>query len=120
MLSNEKTILVYGLDEGQVSILNSEKYRTVVVTKEMINMKLKDIINGLRFETYDSKATDEKVIVFNNFTDDELKIMINIIRSFSPDSIKAVVTPTSINWSFKHLTEHLVEEREWHKTFVKK
>ncbi len=27
----------------------------------------------------------------------------------------AVVTETSINWEFKYLVDHLMEEREWYR-----
>ncbi|MDD7795137.1 DUF3783 domain-containing protein [Clostridium sp. 'White wine YQ'] len=120
MLNNQKTVLVYGFSQEQSSVLSSDKYDTVIVSKEMINMKLKDIIDGLRFETFESNPAKEQVVVFNNFTDDELKIMLSIIKGISPNAIKAVVTPTSINWSFKYLIEHLVEEREWYKANAKK
>ena len=31
------------------------------------------------------------------------------------EGIMAVVTPTSIEWTFDYLLEHLMEEREWFK-----
>jgi hypothetical protein len=64
-------------------------------------------------DTYDKQLPEEKVVLFNNFTDGELDKAIKSIRSnksFKP--ILAVVTPTSLDWEFHYLLEHLIEERE--------
>ncbi|SQC00864.1 DUF3783 domain-containing protein [Clostridium tetanomorphum] len=83
----------------------------------MANMTLKDILNGLNLQIFDNVCVPEdKVILFNNFSDKELESAIQLIRSeFNKVPILAVVTPTSIEWTFKNLIEHLIEEREWFK-----
>lgn len=115
MLNNHKSILVYGLDKDAHHALLAPHYSTIIISKEMANMKLKEIIDGYKFESYDKELPEEKVIVFNNFTDEELQGMIKVVRAIAPSSILAVVTPTSIDWTFKDLVEHLIEEREWYK-----
>lgn len=115
MLNNHKSILIYGLDKDAHHALLASNYSTIIISEEMANMKLKDIIDGYKFESNHKELPEEKVIIFNNFTDEELKGMIKMIRAIAPSSILAVVTPTSIEWSFKYLVEHLIEEREWYK-----
>lgn len=114
-------ILIYGLNEQETNTLekiaseyNLPKYK--IIKSDMGKMKIKDILNGLKLEAFNTNLLKEKVILFNNFTDIELKYTINIVRetfSFSP--ILAVITPTSIEWTFENLLKHLIEEREWFK-----
>lgn len=118
VLSNNKLMLVYGFNEDERSFLDKTvgelklpPYR--IIEDTMANMTLRDIINGLKIETYDKKLPEEKVVIFNNFSDDEVNIAVRAIRSNKDiRPILAVVTPTSINWEFHALLEHLVEERE--------
>ncbi|MBC2398343.1 hypothetical protein BD780_003666 [Clostridium tetanomorphum] len=122
VLKNDKAILVYGLDEDDKKIIsklielnNLSQY--IEIKKSMANMTLKDILNGLNLQIFDNVCVPEdKVILFNNFSDKELESAIQLIRSeFNKVPILAVVTPTSIEWTFKNLIEHLIEEREWFK-----
>lgn len=116
MLNNHKSILIYGLDKEAQQALLAPNYSTIVISKEMANMKLKEIIDGYKFESNDKELPEEKVIIFNNFTDEELQGMIKLIRAVAPGCILAVVTPTSIDWTFAYLVEHLMEEREWYRS----
>ena len=119
MLENDKLLLVFGFNNEQrellISILhNNDLPQHLEVTKDMILMSIKDIITGLKFEIYNKAIPNEKVILFNNLSDEELDKAIRILRgnlSFNP--IMAVVTTTSMSWTFEHLLEHLMEEREW-------
>lgn len=116
MLNNHKSILIYGLDKEAQQALIAPNYSTIVISKEMANMKLKEIIDGYKFESNDKELPEEKVVIFNNFTDEELQGMIKLIRAIAPGCILAVVTPTSIDWTFAYLVEHLMEEREWYRS----
>ena len=44
----------------------------------------------------------------------EIKSAISEIRKRFKGGIFAAVTPTSIQWKFSYLVEHLIEEREWY------
>jgi hypothetical protein len=118
VLDNNKTMLVYGFEEEDLAFieniikeLNLPSYK--IIEKNMANMRVKDIIDGPVLGTYDKQLVDEKVVLFNNFTDNELNIAIKTIRSNkSIKPILAVVTATSTNWEFHYLLEHLLEERE--------
>lgn len=117
LLQNNKVILGYSLSEEEKNdiskILN---YNCKVVEQSMGKMKVRDILNGLKLEVVNSEIPKEKVILFNNFEDKELKKSINLIKSvIQPAPIFAIVTDTSIEWTFEHLLKHLVEEREWYK-----
>lgn len=121
LLENNKIALIYGLDEEEKQLIyglltknNLPIYK--VIDESMGKMKIGDILNGLKLEVYNSHLPKEKVILFNNFDDQELNSMITGIRKgFKIRPIIAVVTETSVSWSFEYLLEHLIEEREWHR-----
>lgn len=118
VLNNNKMPLIFGFNSEEKSLLDKtfnelELPKAKVIEKNMASMKLKDIIEGLMIDTYDKVLPDEKIILFNNFTDEELDKAIKRIRNYKEiKPILAVVTPTSINWEFYYLIEHLQEERE--------
>lgn len=116
MLNNDKLILAYGLEEKDLEVFKMSNLKYKQITTEMCNMKLKDIISGAKFDIYDKKIPNEKVVLFNNFSDEELDKAIKIIRAtIGKNVILAVVTETSAEWSFAYLIDHLIEEREWYK-----
>ena len=81
----------------------------------MTEMKISDILDGLRFETVTNNIiVDETVILFNDFSDEEISQIIASIRQRFKGGIFAAVTPSSIEWKFSYLVEHLIEEREWY------
>ncbi|MBC2580912.1 DUF3783 domain-containing protein [Clostridium sp. DJ247] len=120
-MENNKIALIYGLDEEEKQLIyglltknNLPIYK--VIDESMGKMKVKDILSGLKLEVYNAHLPKEKVVLFNNFDDQELNDMIIGIREgFKIRPIIAVVTETSIDWSFEYLLEHLIEEREWHR-----
>lgn len=114
-------MLIYGLDEKEESLVKKIVDENVlpsysIIMKSMSQMKIKDIIEGFDIQVFDNNLPDEKVILFNNFSDDELEKTIKSINlEFQKQPILAVITPTSINWTFGELINHLIEEREWFK-----
>ncbi|MDV4150150.1 DUF3783 domain-containing protein [Clostridium sp. AL.422] len=114
MLSNDKCILIYNAPESELKELRNEGYKLIEVSKEMTEMTVSDILHGLRFETVNVELPNETVILFNCFSDEEIKLAITGIRQRFKGGIFAAVTPTSIEWKFSYLIEHLIEEREWY------
>ena len=114
MLSNNKCILIYNLPENESNELKNNGFKLIEISKEMSEMTISDILNGLKFETVNSNLPNETVILFNNFSDLEIKSAITEIRKRFKGGIFAAVTPTSIRWKFSYLVEHLIEEREWY------
>ncbi|MCQ2969310.1 MAG: DUF3783 domain-containing protein [Clostridium sp.] len=112
MLKNNKCILVYNLKDEELQKLKRLPFKVVEITKEMTNMTVKDIIEGLKIETSNENASEEKLILFNNFAQREMKNMISTTRKIVTGGILAVVTPISINWTVNYLANHLVLERE--------
>jgi hypothetical protein len=118
VLDNNKMMLAYGFEDEEKTFLDNmikelqlPPYK--VVEKNMASMTIRNIIDGPVLDTYNKQLPEEKVIMFNNFTDHELDMAIKTIRSNKNiKPILAVVTPTSINWEFHYLLEHLMEERE--------
>ena len=114
MLSNNKCILVYNAPEEEVKILQGEGFKIIEVSEEMGEMTVSDILKGLKFETVNSNVSKETVILFNDFSDNEISLIIKEIRQRFKGGIFATVTPSSIEWKFSYLVEHLIEEREWY------
>lgn len=121
LLNNNKMMLIYGFDAKEKStldnIINKAKlpsYR--IIDKTMAKMTVKNMLDGLRFEIGNITVPDERVILFNNFSDYEIDVAISLIRdNIEPMPIFAAVTPMSIDWEFHDLLNHLIEEREWFK-----
>ena len=114
MLDNNKCILVYNMPLEKLDFLVDEGYKLIDVKKEMMDMTVRDILKGLKFETVTSKEYKESLILFNNFFDEELRGLIKRIRENIKGGILATVTEHSMDWKLGYLPEHLVEEREWY------
>jgi hypothetical protein len=118
-LSNNKLILAYGFNEQGYKkvhelILNNNLPNCKIIDKHLANMKVKNIIEGISICTVNVNLIKEQVILFNNLEDIEFEKSIKIFRGkLSGQIIFAVVTDTSIEWTFAELLEHLVEERKW-------
>ncbi|WP_125154135.1 DUF3783 domain-containing protein [Clostridium rectalis] len=118
-MENDKVILIYGFNGDEKKILqnlikqnNLPNYLTI--ENDMVNMKVKDILNRIKLPILNTDVINEKVILFNNLPDKELDKAITLIKMFiKPMPILAVVTDISIEWIFKDLLKHLIEEREW-------
>ncbi|MDU6878762.1 DUF3783 domain-containing protein [Clostridium tepidum] len=118
---NNKLMLVYGLENEELNLLkdmclknNLQSFK--IVNKNMCKMKLRDIIKGMNLEVEDIDMPEEKVVIFNNFSDTELNLGVKKIKEIlKPTPIMAVVTENSIDWEFEYLVNHLIEEREWHR-----
>jgi hypothetical protein len=118
VLNNNKMMLIFGFEEEDITFLdniikelNLPNYK--IIKENMANMKLRDIIDGPLLDTYNKELPNEQLIIFNNFSDYELDMTIRTIRSNKNiKPILAVATPTSLNWEFHYLLEHLMEERE--------
>lgn len=115
MIPNIKCILVYGLEENEIKKITQRYGKVIKINKSMGNVKIKDLISGVEQTDKIEDMPDEKMIVFNNFSDGELKGAIKYIRTFIRDGVLAITTPISCNWSLKYLLNHLIEEREWHR-----
>lgn len=121
ILTNNKVMLIYGFNEDEKAniedIIKENKLpHYKIIEKNMVKMTIKSILEGLKFEIYNSELPEEKAILFNNYSDEELDLAIkNFIDIGGLRPILAVITPTSIDWTFEYLIEHLIEEREWFK-----
>ena len=115
MLNNNKCILAYGLNSEELQGLEKIGVKIVEVTAEMTQMSLDEILQGLKFKTFDPNPIDAKVIILNNFSDNEIRTKVSLIRSTVNDCILAMPTANNRAWKFNYLTDHLVKEREWHR-----
>ncbi len=114
MLENNKCILAYGLNTIELDKLKSLKHKVIEITPDMCKMKIKDILSGLQIYIANENPIKDKMILYNNFTEDEIKTVITQTRRYIKDGVLAVVTPTSIEWEVEYLIKHLIEEREFY------
>lgn len=112
----DKSLIAYNLTEEEVTKLKQYGFRVIVIENNMTDLKIKDIIAGVKDGSGNESIPNEKIILFNNYKNTELQGVIKKVRNYVTGGILAVVTPISINWSFSYLIEHLIEERE---TFTK-
>lgn len=118
-LNNDKLILIYGFSQEEIVnigelILDNNLIKFKVIDRYGSKMTVENIIQGVRLPLADGNINDEKVVLFNNLNDEELEKTIKIFKnSIDKKTIFAVVTPTSINWTFDELLEHLMQERKW-------
>ncbi|MFA9396671.1 MAG: DUF3783 domain-containing protein [Clostridiaceae bacterium] len=121
MLDNNNMILYYNLNKSEEAAIDKIVKEASINSKKEINSKMakmtiKNIIDGFVLETLNESLPKDKLILFNNISDDQMNKAINMIKNdFSKRPILAAVTDTSINWTFEYLLEHLIEEREWYK-----
>ena len=111
------SILAYGYNKKEKEIL--EKYslelgikKVIMINNEETDFTIKELISRENHQTLEINNTKEKFIVLNAVSDFELN---NFIGNFKSNNLKrplfAVVTETSLNWSFKRLVEDLLKER---------
>ena len=115
-MSNNKSLLVHGLSESEINSLK-ELGNIIEIKPDMVELKIHEIASGkVNAEVIEVvEVPNEKVILFNNFKDNEVRNLIKKVRMNVQGGVLAVVTPMSRNWSFKYLMNHLLEEREWYR-----
>lgn len=113
MLENNKCVLAYRLSDEELEKLKIANLKIIKVLPEMWDMKIKDIIGGLRFSKYKDDMPAEKVIIFNNCETEELYKLVKLVRSEITGGILATVTPTTMEWTLEFLLKHLIRERDY-------
>lgn len=119
MLDNNKCILVYGLSSLEILRLRNLGYKLIEITPEMCEMILIDIIICLKFEIFNNCPVEEKIILYNNLSQEEVKKAMVDTRKNIKDGILAVVTQQFINWKISYLIKYLINEKEWNLKFGK-
>lgn len=114
MLYNNKCILVYGLNNIELNSIRELNYKIVEITPQMCEMTIKDILSGMRLDIFNSNPIKEKIILYNNLSQIELKEAIKDTRKSIKDGILAIVTEESINWKINYLIKHLIDEKQWY------
>ena len=114
MLDNKKCILVYGLSNIELKEISELNYKIIEITTEMYEMTIKDILSGMRLYIFNSNPIKEKIILYNNLSQSELKEAIKDTRKSIKDGILAMVTEKSINWKVNYLIKQLIDEKQWY------
>lgn len=114
MLENNKCILAYGLSNTELLNLKELGYKIIEITPEMFEMTLNDVLLGMRLEVFNNNLIKEKIILYNNLSQCELKKAIMDTKKNIKDGILAVVTQKVINWKISYLINNLIYEKEWY------
>lgn len=114
MLENNKCILAYGLSNTELLNLKELGYKIIEITPEMFEMTLNDVLLGMRLEVFNNNLIKEKIILYNNLSQCELKKAIMDTKQNIKDGILAVVTQKFINWKISYLINNLIYEKEWY------
>lgn len=114
MLDNKKCILVYGLSSIELKRISELNYKIIEINTEMCEMTIKDILSGMRLCIFNSNPIKEKVILYNNLSQSELKEAIKDTRKSIKDGILAMVTEKSVNWKINYLIKQLIDEKQWY------
>jgi hypothetical protein len=124
-VNRNKVALIYGFNEKEKEKIEGimkayHLHKLKEIDEAMAGMKVGDILSEKAPELPKAKMPEEKVVLFNDMSDEELKKYIEHLRmEFKPLPILAVITETSKKWTFEYLVEHLVEERETFKASMK-
>jgi putative cell wall-binding protein len=116
-MNNEKILLIHGFDYDEQLKLNEVLKENnlplyKVIDETIVNLTIEEILINKEAGIVSTPVQKEKVVLFNQCSDEEIKTTMRAIKAcYSQKPIFAVVTPTSINWKFDYLLEHLMEER---------
>ncbi|MCR3761488.1 DUF3783 domain-containing protein [Clostridium felsineum] len=119
-MKNNGRMFIYGFDEKETDELKKIVSENKLpgfskIEENMSEMRIRDIIKGVKMETHNEELPNCKLVLFNKFVDKEIETAIKAIRNITESSpIFATVTPTSMNWTIKHLLDELNKEREWY------
>lgn len=111
----DRCIVAYGFNDDEIKKLKIYVTGVKEVSNNMLDLKIKDIIKGETEGNYVDEPFNEKVVLFNSYPDNEVRSAVKKLREVFPGIILAMVTPLSINWSFKYLMSHLLQEKEMEK-----
>lgn len=112
--NQRKVLLVHGLDSMDLARLQLMGHTMVVVNNENGGGLIRDLIEN-QGQPAKAELPEEKVVIFNGYSDEDLKAGVIAIRSTFPDKpIIAAVTDNSYNWAFEYLlVDHLIQDRNW-------
>lgn len=112
--NQRRVLLVHGLDSMDLARLQLMGHELVLIHQENGGGLIRDLIDN-KGTPASAELPPERVVIFNGYSDEELKEGVTGIRSTFPvRPIIAAVTDNSYDWSFEFLlTEHLIQDRDW-------
>lgn len=117
----ERLIIAYGLNEDELEKLNLKfseacKSPALVITSDMGNCTLEQILKGQEINERNKVLPSEKVVIFNGFQGVYLQQGVKKVREvLGSEPILASTTPNSIKMSLYELIDHLMQERALYK-----
>ena len=117
----ERLILAYGLNKEELDKLNLKfsticKESVLVITSDMGNCTLEQILKGQELKVSLKVLPDEKVVIFNGFQGVYLQNGVKNVREvLGSEPILASTTPNTVKMSLYELIDHLVQERTLYK-----
>lgn len=113
----ERLIIAYGLHKDELEKLNLKfnetcKESILVLTSDMGNCTLNQILNGEELKVSVRILPDEKIIIFNGFQGAYLQQGVKTVREvLGSEPILASTTPNSVKMPLYELIDHLIQER---------
>lgn len=121
VILKERLVLAYGLDDEEIDKLNL-KFNTVckkpvkVITSDMSNCTLGQILMGQEIKVSICSLPSVKVVILNGFQGVYLQNAVKIIRKeLGQEAILASTTPNSVKMPLHELIDHLIQERALYK-----
>lgn len=117
-MERARSIITYGFNKEEKNLIEviriKHKVKKVIyVSNKMGDSVIKDILNEIFIVADEVNLPDQKLLIFDQFSDKDLSVIVDAVRSTIPGHpIMATVTPISINWSLNYLLQHLIQERE--------
>ncbi len=117
-MEREKSIIAYGFSKEEKYLIEMLKTRhkakkCIYLTDSLMDSTLNGILNDAFIESDGLKLPKEKILLFDQFSDQEFLVIADIIKNTIKGSpIVETVKSIYINWSFRDLMRHLIQERE--------
>lgn len=111
MFNKTRCVLAYGFPEGEIKKLKIYLSGVKIINDSMLDMKIKDIIDSDGAED-SMECIDKRIVIFNGYSNHDIRGAVKKLRSTFPGIILAVVTEVSAEWTVNVLIDHLMQERE--------
>lgn len=119
----EETVLLYNLKD-------SEKGKIINAILPQLGIKIrhvesKDILHPVGYlltidgyeptvKSINDEKIEEEMLVIHNFSDEQIQVMLEILKNANVPLIplKAIVTPTNVDWTFYALYQEIKKEHK--------
>ena len=117
----KETVLLYKMENTNkkaelIQLMNTLNIGVIIIEDKDLNQQMGYLLHldGYQKQNDSNESLKEEMMILFNFDDNKMNILLQILRNseipFIP--LKAAITPTNVDWTFKYLHEHVKEEHE--------